>query len=52
MPETKAVIELFEETNATEKYLIEFLLNNHADSLYKALGGGWSKEYLNEIEKL
>ena len=21
-------------------------------SLYKALGGGWSKEYLNEIEKL
>lgn len=37
------VIELFEETNATEKYLIEFLLNNHADSLYKALGSDLSK---------
>lgn len=37
------VIELFEETNATEKYLIEFLLNNHADSLYKALGNELSK---------
>lgn len=37
------VIELFEETNATEKHLIEFLLNNHADSLYKALGNELSK---------
>ena len=37
------VIELFEETNSTEKYLIEFLLNNHADSLYKALGNELSK---------
>lgn len=37
------LIELFEETNAYQKYLIEFLLNNHADSLYKALGNELSK---------
>ena len=37
------LIELFEETNASQKYLIEFLLNNHADSLYKALGNELSK---------
>lgn len=37
------LIELFEETNASQKYLIEFLLNNHADLLYKALGNELSK---------
>lgn len=37
------LIELFERTNASQKYLIEFLLNNHADLLYKALGNELSK---------
>ena len=37
------LIELFEETNASQKYLIEFLLNNHADLLYKSLGNELSK---------
>ncbi len=37
------LIELFEGTNASQKYLIEFLLNNHADLLYKALDNELSK---------
>ena len=37
------VIELFEEANSTEIYLIEFLLNNHVDLLYKALCNELSK---------
>lgn len=37
------LIGLFEGTNASQKYLIEFLLNNHADLLYKALGNELSK---------
>ena len=37
------LIELFEGTNASQKYLIEFLLNNHADLLYKSLGNELSK---------
>lgn len=37
------LIELFEETTASQKYLIEYLLSNHSDLLYKSLGNELSK---------